>query len=511
MLLLAAVQGALLLRLAAADCRSQLLQAAPSSSGKEGWIDVDSPVDSCTKQLDGFDGQYQLVFSDEFNTLDRDFKAAAQDGRWTAQHQYYFPTKDEEVYRPEQVTVEGGAAVITLERLPGNEAGTAPSQQPDGEVWQVSKKYVSGMFNSWNKFCYTGGYIEAAVQLPGNAVTSGFWPAFWTMGNLGRAGYMASTAGTWPYSYNTCQGSGKQEWSGLEGQLITACPGDPPGVNRAAWGLHPQQGRGAPEFDVFETRRAMAGRQAGRQPAGNSPGGVQPPHASQTLQMAPLMPEGTNWWSGPASGGVQYPGAGSPYATRRNPWSGALQRPGNEYQDSVSALSDLGPSYYTGYHTYGVDWRPGQYLRWYLDGVLLYEVNSQALVEQTNATGAWVGPRLIPLEPMYVIFNLGMSEAFGEIQYGQLPFPAAMKVDWVRVYQRPDAINVGCSPPDFPTAQYIACNRHKFVMSEEEEGMLVREQCSSNVVGAAAGRAPLRGLLHGGLAAAASALLALAP
>ncbi len=49
-----------------------------------------------------------------------------------------------------------GAAIINLERLPSNEAGTAPSQQPDGEVWQVSKKYASGMFNSWNKFCYTG-------------------------------------------------------------------------------------------------------------------------------------------------------------------------------------------------------------------------------------------------------------------------------------------------------------------------------------------------------------------
>lgn len=40
---------------------------------------------------------------------------------------------------------------------------------------QVPKRYKSGMINSWNKFCYTGGYVEAAVQLPGNAQTSGFW------------------------------------------------------------------------------------------------------------------------------------------------------------------------------------------------------------------------------------------------------------------------------------------------------------------------------------------------
>ena len=77
-------------------------------------------------------------------------------------------------------------------------------------------------------------------------------PAFWLMGNLGRAGMMASTGGTWPYSYSTCEGSGQQAWSGLDPQLINACPGDPPGVNRQAWGLAPEQGRAAPEFEVFE-------------------------------------------------------------------------------------------------------------------------------------------------------------------------------------------------------------------------------------------------------------------
>ena len=103
-------------------------------------------------------------------------------------------------------------------------------------------------------------FLAAPSFADGSIVgVSGCWlpsrclqPAFWTMGNLGRAGYMESTAGMWPYSYDTCEGSGKQLWSGLDGQLITACPTDPPGVDRAAWGLNPGQGRGAPEFDVFE-------------------------------------------------------------------------------------------------------------------------------------------------------------------------------------------------------------------------------------------------------------------
>jgi hypothetical protein len=30
------------------------------------------------------------------------------------------------------------------------------------------------------------------------------WPAIWTMGNLGRAGYGGTLDGTWPYSYDSC-------------------------------------------------------------------------------------------------------------------------------------------------------------------------------------------------------------------------------------------------------------------------------------------------------------------
>ena len=30
-----------------------------------------------------------------------------------------------------------------------------------------------------------------------------------------------------------------------------------------------------------------------------------------------------------------------------------------------------------------------------------------------------------------------------------------MRVDYVRVYQKPGEKNIGCDPPDFPTAAYI--------------------------------------------------------
>jgi len=46
-----------------------------------------------------------------------------------------------------------------------------------------------------NNFCFTGGLIETSVTIPGANNVVGLWPAVWTMGNLGRAGYGASLEG----------------------------------------------------------------------------------------------------------------------------------------------------------------------------------------------------------------------------------------------------------------------------------------------------------------------------
>lgn len=54
-----------------------------------------------------------------------------------------------------------------------------------------------------------------------------------------------------------------------------------------------------------------------------------------------------------------------------------------------------------------------------------------------------------------MIINLGMSENFGDVDIEHLIFPTTMRVDWIRVYQRKDSINVGCDPKDFPTQAYI--------------------------------------------------------
>lgn len=150
--------------------------------------------------------------------------------------------------------------------------------------------FASGMVTSWNKLCFTGGYLEVSVQMPGDDFYSGFWPAVWLMGNLGRAGarreggglcaskwprpackgarvrrpspmaapcfagYLESTTGFWPYSYDVCDAAaGVVDWSSLSGQSYSACP-DTSGQNRTRFGWTAGVGRGAPEVDMFEMR-----------------------------------------------------------------------------------------------------------------------------------------------------------------------------------------------------------------------------------------------------------------
>lgn len=83
-----------------------------------------------------------------------------------------------------------------------------------------------------------------------------------------------------------------------------------------------------------------------------------------------------------------------------------------------------------------------------------------------------ISDRPIPQEPMvhyhsacvcvlaqsllqYLIANLGISPNFETPDFAALTFPATMRIDWIRVYQPKNAINIGCDPQDFPTAAYI--------------------------------------------------------
>lgn len=485
MLLLFAMLGVASAQEVLSACRDQYIkrmtELGQNKTGYETYtfIDPDTPLSACQLQL--CQGDYAacapgqpivkeslfLVFSDEFEKPGRKFGVTDKDPKWTAEDMYYFPTQDVEVYKPDQVTTYKGKAVITIERADPPES--AKSLQPDGKVWDVAKNFKSAMLNSWNKFCFTGGYMEMSVQLPGNDLVPGFWPAFWAMGNLGRAGYMPSTSGLWPYSFDVCEQGSNVETavpgSQVPSQILPQCQKGPGAtdINRTAYGLQNGVARNAPEFDVFEI---VVSRGKGSE-------------ASQTLQMAPLLPPGQTWtdlaWYDERGlpYGVQYPGGISFLNTNFNGWTGAFGRPGNSYQDSMSAVSHLNSSFYEGQHTFGIDWAPGEYLRWYVDGIFAYEVNPNALLARNgtypNGTAYTIGDRMIPIEPMYLIWNLGMSEDFGEVDVTNLAFPSYMMVDYVRVYQRSDQLNVGCSPSSKPTSQWINCNKDKYSTSSKDD------------------------------------------
>ncbi|KAF8658304.1 hypothetical protein AX16_002074 [Volvariella volvacea WC 439] len=227
----------------------------PDIEGNWGLIDKDTPQGAYTRlSLNGAQ-EMQLVFSDEFNTDGRTFYPG-DDPYWEAADLHYWGTENLEWYDPSAVTTANGSLVITLDRRPTH-----------------GLQYQGGFVSTWNKFCFTGGYIEASVRLPGLSDIAGYWPALWTMGNLGRAGYGATTEGMWPYSYDSCDvgtvanqsvngspaaasTSGNAALGGslsfLPGQRLSrcTCPGEShPGPK------HPDGtfvGRAAPEIDIFE-------------------------------------------------------------------------------------------------------------------------------------------------------------------------------------------------------------------------------------------------------------------
>lgn len=422
-------------------------------------IDPDTPPEALTSKNSHTNKTMRLVFSDEFNQDGRSFYPG-EDPFWEAESLNYWQTKNYEWYHPSAITTGNGSLIITL------------SQHPMHNLF-----FRGGMLTTWNKFCFTGGKLEARLILPGRNNVSGLWPAVWTMGNLGRAGYGASTEGLWPYSYDSCdvgtlpnqtylasQGGGPlaAETTGryvedfgpylsyLPGQRLSRCtcldstehPG--PRHKDGTW-----VGRSAPEIDLIEA-------------LGNN-GEGEHGQTSMSLQIAPFD----------AAYNVSNPSGviainGSTHASKLNDYSGAV------FQQAVSAKVNTSDSAYTltdnQFDTYAFEYNPGtskdSYIKWFVSNEEVFRIEAHAL-GPNKATE--IGARPIPEEPMYLIMNLGISESFNWINWDVLsqdwnndPSNYKMHIDYVRVYQDEDKISedsISCSPSKFPTAEYI--DKHK--------------------------------------------------
>jgi len=131
--------------------------------------------------------------------------------------------------------------------------------------------------------------------------------------------------------------------------------------------------------------------------------------------------------------------------------------------ESVSKKHQLSLFYFRFDEGY-ITWVNNKQLAWTLLGPALRpnsktEIGSRSISQEPMvlfppSTKYTTNKRLShPLQ--YIIANLGLSLGFGEVDFDHLVFPAVMKIDYIRAYQDPDALNIGCDPKDFPTAAYI--------------------------------------------------------
>lgn len=373
-------------------------------------VDPDTPQDARTATaLDG--SKWTLVFSDEFNKEGRTFYDG-EDQFWTAPDFHYAATKDLEWYDPDACITKEGTLNLRLDAFKNHDLF-----------------YRSGMLQSWNKFCFTQGKIEVSALLPGNGSILGLWPGIWTLGNLARPGFLATAEGVWPYSYDSCDAgitpnqSSTDGISYLKGQKLNAC------TCEGADHPNPGTGRGAPEIDALE---------------GTVDSKLKAGVVSQSLQVAPY-----DIWYLPDLNFIEIY---NHTVTQMNSWNGG------PLQQAVSLASSLNATWYEvsetpRYQTYGFEYLNDDdkgYIRWFVGDQPTFTMFAGALGPNGN-----VDRRPISKEPMSIILNLGISTSWVYIDWPSLVWPSILRIDYVRIYQPKDQINVGCDPPSHPTYKYI--------------------------------------------------------
>jgi len=380
---------------------------------RTGLIDPDTPA-AAKKKKGQFGDDYVLVFSDEFNENNRTFYEG-DDPYFFAGDFWYGATEDLEWYDPDAVTTYEGVLELRLDKFKNH-----------------GLEFRSGMLNSWNQLCFKGGIFEVSVSLPGPGGVPGMWPGAWTMGNLGRPGYLSTTEGLWPYTYQACDAgitpnqSSSDGLSNLPGQRLSSCTC--PGEDHPT----PGTGRGAPEIDIIEV------------------GATYPPHnmpiATQSYQVAPFD---IYWY--PNYNFTAFPDYGLSW------YNGYT---GGPYQQAVSATTNLNKDWFDGnqYQRYSFEYVPGEgkdaFIAWKVGGQTMFMMDGRAIGPNGN-----IKSRQISEEPMSMILNLGISEAWTWIDWEHLSFPAVMRVDYVRLYQKEGEEMVTCDPPGFETTEYI--KKHK--------------------------------------------------
>ena len=453
-----------------------------------------SPTESPSERPTGFPTYlprtFDLVFSDEFNIEGRELRDGA-DPRWTALDKNDYTNNALHYYSPDNAKIENGHLVITSEAVDTEIIGFDDKKQ---KKTRVTKHFKSAMLQTWNKFCFTGGILEAEVQLPGKSNVGGLWPALWLLGNLVRHTYVGSSEHMWPWSSVVCTPKSR------DSQKISGCH------HLSHFGLENYFGRGSPEIDIFEVQPGNV--RANQGPFLKSPVGQ--PFMSASFQVAPGRPSnrpGPGEWPGP---GQWYTGLiGGANASLNinfygnyNHFNSDSKKSQDYWSDAISYNRQLDESHFNKSHVYRMEWdvpteTSGGYIHWFLDGELVLAIDGDDVID------AGLGSS-VSSEPSYILVNTAISSQWGfpfkcptdcpcktyncnsdEYQY-QCGFSGGFcdmmkasspqyKMNYIRVYQ--DASNpvqkVGCSTPERPTRRYI--EGHPYLFKEAKDSVPLLE------------------------------------
>ena len=130
---------------------------------------------------------------------------------------------------------------------------------------------------------------------------------------------------------------------------------------------------------------------------------------------------------------------------------------GAPFQQALSGLTNLNNDWYDGkdYATYNFYYTPGPTGRvtWSVADIEAWTLDARAIGPNGN-----VGQRVIPMEPMAVVMNFGMSNGFSNVDLPGIEstLPATMRFDYVRIYQDASSSSVTCDPDGYETTEYIA-------------------------------------------------------
>lgn len=451
----------------------------------------ESPTQTPSSYPTSTPGTHKLVFSEEFNVAERSFEDGS-DPRWTALEKNDYTNDALHYYSTANAaTNQNGELVITTEAADTVILGE--DEDDPKKKARKTKHFKSAMLQTWNKFCFTGGIVEAKVQLPGKSEVGGLWPAFWLLGNLARHTYVGSSQHIWPWSSNLCTEKA------FYAQHISACS------EVAHYGFTKGVGRGSPEIDIFEVQGGKVKANTGIYKESS----VGQPFMSASFQVAPGRPDsrpGAGYWPGPGqwydglTGGqntslnINFYGnynhfKGDPHPEKSDYWS-----------DAVSFNRQLEETHFNSSHVYRLEWdvpteEKDGYLHWFLDGKLVLAINGTGIRE--GGTGSEVST-----EPMYILLNTavssqwgfpitcpancpckeydcnsnnyaqrcGFSDGFCDLMTKGKKSPQ-YKIDWVRVYQDPSKKEqkIGCSTPERPTRRYIEANEKLYKTDQDEQ------------------------------------------